>query len=60
MKPHGLGWGVIGASWVGEDFVIPALRESGAEVAAVCSSDQARASSYAARNRIPGAYSSIT
>ena len=59
MAGKGLRWGVMGASWIGADFVIPALRESGAEVVAVYSSDPDRAQAYAARKEIPSAYSSV-
>jgi 1,5-anhydro-D-fructose reductase (1,5-anhydro-D-mannitol-forming) len=54
-----LRWGAIGASWIAEDFVIPALRESGASVNVVYSHDPDRATSYAARNGIAGAYSDL-
>lgn len=55
----GLRWGAIGASWIGSDWVIPALRESGAEVVAVYSHDEARATSYGARNGIPATYADL-
>jgi 1,5-anhydro-D-fructose reductase (1,5-anhydro-D-mannitol-forming) len=50
---------VVGASGIAEAWVIPAIRETGARVAAVCSSDPARATAYAERNGIPRAYSSL-
>ncbi len=54
-----LRWGLIGASWIAEDWVLPALRESGAEAVAVSSRDLGRARGYAARNRIAAAYGSF-
>lgn len=59
MADRHLRWGAIGASWIAEDFVIPALRKSGASVTAVYSHDPDRASSYAAKNQIAGAYSDL-
>jgi 1,5-anhydro-D-fructose reductase (1,5-anhydro-D-mannitol-forming) len=59
MSGRHLRWGAIGASWIAEDFVIPALRESGATVSAVYSHSQVRASSYATKNRIAGGYSDL-
>ncbi len=38
-RPDGLRWGAIGASWIGSDFVLPAIRESGGRVDAVFSTD---------------------
>lgn len=59
MSEGGLHWGVIGASWIAQDWVIPALRESGAEVVAVYSTDPNRATTYGDRNGIPSAYSDL-
>ena len=59
MSEGGLRWGAIGASWIAQDWVIPALRESGGDVVAVYSSDPERASAYGARNRIPASYSDL-
>jgi 1,5-anhydro-D-fructose reductase (1,5-anhydro-D-mannitol-forming) len=55
----GLRWGAIGASWIAEDWMLPAIRETGAEVVAVASHDAARATSYAARNGIAAAYGDV-
>jgi len=54
-----LRWGVAGASWIAQDRVIPALRESGAKVVAVYSTDPERATAYSARNGIPNAFSDL-
>lgn len=59
MSDRPLRWGAIGASWIAQDFVIPALRESGATVTAVFSNDAARATTYAERNGIPAAYADL-
>lgn len=59
MPERHLRWGAIGASWIAEDFVIPALRESGASVTAVYSHSPDRANSYAAKNQIAAAYSDL-
>ena len=59
MTANHLRWGAVGASWIAQDFVIPALRESGAAVTAVYSHDPDRATSYAAKNGIAGAYSDL-
>ena len=54
-----LRWGAVGASWIAEDWVIPAIRQTGAEVVAVSSNDAERATAYAAKNAIPAAYASL-
>ena len=59
MSDRHLRWGAIGASWIAQDFMIPAIRESGAEVTAVFSHDPQRATTYAARNGIPSPYSDL-
>ncbi|MFN3844650.1 MAG: Gfo/Idh/MocA family protein [Paracoccaceae bacterium] len=46
-------WGLIGASAIAETFMIDALRQGGAEVFAVVSTNAARAQSYAQANGIP-------
>ena len=38
-----LRWGAVGASWIAEDWVIPAIRETGAEVVAVSAATPERA-----------------
>jgi 1,5-anhydro-D-fructose reductase (1,5-anhydro-D-mannitol-forming) len=45
-------WGLIGASTIGREWVIGAIRAAGGEVASVMSSDAARAKDYAAKNAI--------
>ncbi len=59
MSEDGLRWGAIGASWIAQDWVIPALRESGGDVVAVYSSDPDRAVAFGARNGIPATYSDL-
>lgn len=59
MVTDGLRWGVVGASWIAQAFVIPAIRETGSSVSAVYSSDPARATAYADRNNVPRAYGSL-
>jgi len=55
-----LQWGLIGASTIAREWVISAIRaQAGNEVAAVMSSDAARAEQYAEANRIGAAYSSV-
>ena len=48
--PDGLRWGAIRASWIGSDFVLPAIRESGGRVDAVFSTDREHGWTYAQRN----------
>ncbi len=57
--PDGLRWGAIGASWIGSDFVLPAIRESGGRVDAVFSTDREHGWTYAQRNEIPIAYATL-
>ena len=45
-------WAIIGASTIAREWVIPAIRAVGGEVASLMSSDAARASAYAAANGI--------
>ena len=59
MPGDGLRWGAMGASWIGRDWVIPALRKSGAEVVAVYSRDPTRAAAYSQRTGIPRAYTDV-
>ena len=59
MPGDGLRWGAMGASWIGRDWVIPALREIGAEVFAVYSRDPTRAAAYSQRTGIPRAYTDV-
>jgi 1,5-anhydro-D-fructose reductase (1,5-anhydro-D-mannitol-forming) len=58
VKP--IRWGLIGASTIGREHVIGAIRaQPGGEVVAVMSSDAGRARDYAAANRIPNAGSDL-
>lgn len=55
-----LGWGLIGASTIARQWVIPAINaQSDSEVVAVMSSSEDRAKSYAEENNIPAAYHSV-
>ena len=46
-------WGIVGASTIARQWVIPAIRAAGGEALTLFSSDAERASSYAAANGIP-------
>jgi 1,5-anhydro-D-fructose reductase (1,5-anhydro-D-mannitol-forming) len=48
-------WGLVGASNIAAQFMIPAFRATGGEVRWVVSGDAQRASGYAARHGIPDA-----
>jgi 1,5-anhydro-D-fructose reductase (1,5-anhydro-D-mannitol-forming) len=52
-------WGVIGASTIAREWVIPAIRASGGEVVAVMSTDAARARDYARAQDIVRATTSL-
>jgi 1,5-anhydro-D-fructose reductase (1,5-anhydro-D-mannitol-forming) len=53
-------WGVIGASTIGRDWMVPAINEQpDSRVAAVASSDPERGRRYAEELNIPKAYSSV-
>lgn len=52
MTAPRLRWALLGASWIAESRMIPALRRSGQEIVAVLSGDPERASEYAGRNGI--------
>ncbi|HEY7198861.1 MAG TPA: Gfo/Idh/MocA family oxidoreductase [Candidatus Dormibacteraeota bacterium] len=47
-------WGVLGAAWIAEKAVLPAMREAGgAELLAIAARDPARAREVAARHGVP-------
>lgn len=46
-------WGIVGATTIGRERMIGAIREAGGEVVAVMSSDPARGERYARENGIP-------
>jgi 1,5-anhydro-D-fructose reductase (1,5-anhydro-D-mannitol-forming) len=48
-------WGLIGASAIARDWMIPAIRAAGGEVVSVISSNAERARDFAAQNGIPAA-----
>ncbi len=55
-----LGWGLIGASNIARQYVIPAINnQPDSHVVAVMSSSAERAENYARENGIPNAYSSV-
>ena len=45
-------WGLIGASTIAREWVIPAIRAAGGEAVSLFSSDPARAKAYASTNGI--------
>jgi 1,5-anhydro-D-fructose reductase (1,5-anhydro-D-mannitol-forming) len=54
---EGIGWGLIGASNVAREWVIPAINSlEASSVVAVLGSDPSRTKAYAAANGIPAAY----
>jgi 1,5-anhydro-D-fructose reductase (1,5-anhydro-D-mannitol-forming) len=58
--PDSIGWGLIGASNVAREWVIPAIREAGgSKVVAVLGSDPTRTGSYAAANGISKVYDDL-
>ncbi len=48
-------WGLIGATTIGKEWMIGAIREAGGSIAGVMSSDAARGRAYAEANTIPRA-----
>ena len=52
-------WGLIGASTIAKEWVIPAIRAAGGEAVVVMSSDAGRAADYAKANQIPRATTSL-
>ena len=55
----GLRWGVIGATTIGREWMIDAIRKSGGTVASVLSSDAERGARYAADTGIPASTTSL-
>src|SRR6266571_4621315 len=54
-----VGWGVLGASWIGDRAVLPALAASrNGQVVAIAGRDPARASEQARRHGIPAVHPS--
>ncbi len=55
-----LGWGLIGASTIAREWMIPAINaQSGSRVAAVFGSDPGRAAAYARENGIPRVHATL-
>ncbi len=52
-------WGLIGASTIAKEWVIPAIRAAGGETVSVMSSDAGRAADYAKANEIPHTTTSL-
>jgi 1,5-anhydro-D-fructose reductase (1,5-anhydro-D-mannitol-forming) len=52
-------WGLIGATVIGREWMIAAIREAGGEIVAVMSTDPARAAAYAEEFGIPRAVTSL-
>jgi 1,5-anhydro-D-fructose reductase (1,5-anhydro-D-mannitol-forming) len=52
-------WGPIGATVIGREWMIAAIREAGGDVVAVMSTDRARGRAYADEFRIPQAVTSL-
>ncbi len=50
-----IGWGIVGASTIAREWVIPAIRATGGAVEAVMSADAERAAAYARAQGIPRA-----
>ena len=57
MKP--IRWGLVGATAIARDWMIPAIRAEGGEITAVMSSDTERGTAYAQANSIPLATTSL-
>lgn len=59
-RERSLGWGVIGASTIAREWMIPAINaQADSRVVAVASSSRERARQYAAENHVPRAYDSV-
>jgi 1,5-anhydro-D-fructose reductase (1,5-anhydro-D-mannitol-forming) len=55
-----LGWGLIGASTIGREWMIPAIEAQGdSRVVGLFGSDPARAAAYAAANGVPRVHASL-
>ena len=60
MADHALGWGLIGASTIAREFMIPAIQaQPGGRVAAVMSRSLVRGRQFAAENGIDAAYDDV-
>lgn len=58
---RGLGWAIVGASYIGDRFMVNAIREDpSSHPAALMSKGGERARQFAARHGIPQVYSSLT
>jgi predicted dehydrogenase len=58
QPPSPLRWGVLGAAWIADRAMLPALREAdGSALLAIASRDQARARELAARHGVPRVHS---
>lgn len=58
--PQGLGWAVLGASWIAEAFVIDAIRSvPGSDVVGVYSTSAERGRSYVKRTGVEEAWTSL-
>ena len=53
-------WGLIGATVIGREWMIGALREAGGDIVAVMSTDAERGRAYAQEFAIPKAVNSLT
>ena len=61
MSDGTIGWGLIGTSTIAREWMVDAIRtDPGSEVAAVFSSDPARARAFAAEMGIPKSYGSLS
>src|SRR5215472_2630024 len=60
--PHRpLRWGVLGAAWIADRALLPALRDAhGSELLAIGARDPARASELAARHGVPRVHADYT
>ena len=55
-----LGWGLIGASTIAKEWMIPAINaQPDSKVVAVMSTSEARGKQYAADNGIPRSYHTV-
>lgn len=58
MKP--IRWGLVGATAIARDWMIPALRAEGGEITGIMSSDAERGAEYARANAIPFSTTSLS
>ena len=52
-------WGLVGATAIARDWMIPAIRAEGGEITSVMSSDAERGTAYARANHIPSSTTSL-